>query len=247
MVGIYKITNPKNAVYIGQSRVIKERLARHKRLGSEKCRKLYNSLVKYGPENHKFELIYELPTDVSNSVIDDYEIFYLAQFKEAGYELLNLKDGGSFGGHTEETKEKIRLITTGKKQSAETIAKRVQKNTGKKRTPEQREKLSAWQVGVPKPEVQVLKMRQTKKGVKLTPSARVKVLAGIEKRRGYKHTEATKKLISEKLKGKKFTAERKKKLSIAWINRKPVTLETREKLRQSALAFYKNKKLKAWY
>ena len=60
--------------------------------------------------------------------------------------LRNLTDGGegvSGLKHSDETKELIRTITTGVKQSAETISKRVEKNRGQKRTPEQRDRCGA--------------------------------------------------------------------------------------------------------
>jgi group I intron endonuclease len=56
-IGIYKITNPKGKIYIGQSRSIEERFKAYKRLGCKKQFQLYNSLKKYDPKNHKFEII----------------------------------------------------------------------------------------------------------------------------------------------------------------------------------------------
>ena len=60
MIGIYKITNPNNKVYIGQSRNIRRRFSAYKRLECKKQVKLFNSLNKYGVINHKFEVIIEL-------------------------------------------------------------------------------------------------------------------------------------------------------------------------------------------
>lgn len=57
--GIYKITNSQGAIYIGQSRDISKRFTSYKGI-SKKNRgqpKLYNSLMKYGVENHTFEVI----------------------------------------------------------------------------------------------------------------------------------------------------------------------------------------------
>ena len=56
MVGIYKITNPKGEVYIGQSIDIERRLKQYKycRKGQ---RKLYKSISFYGYENHKKEVL----------------------------------------------------------------------------------------------------------------------------------------------------------------------------------------------
>ncbi len=52
IVGIYKITNPKGKVYIGQSVNIKKRWGDYKCLHNCKEQKmLYNSFIKYGVNN----------------------------------------------------------------------------------------------------------------------------------------------------------------------------------------------------
>jgi len=59
MIGIYKITSPSGRIYIGQSKNINKRFNRYL---NKKCKgqpKIYNSFIKYGVENHKFETIEE--------------------------------------------------------------------------------------------------------------------------------------------------------------------------------------------
>lgn len=57
LVGIYKITSPSNKIYIGQSRNIEYRFYQYRKLCC-KCQKhLYRSLLKYGYENHRVEII----------------------------------------------------------------------------------------------------------------------------------------------------------------------------------------------
>lgn len=60
-IGIYKITNPKGAVYIGQSRDISKRRTSYRGISKKNKGqpKLYNSLLKYGAENHTFEILEE--------------------------------------------------------------------------------------------------------------------------------------------------------------------------------------------
>lgn len=59
-MGIYKITNPENEVYIGQSIDIKRRFKEHKSCKKyTESNKLYNSLQKYDIKNHVFEVIEE--------------------------------------------------------------------------------------------------------------------------------------------------------------------------------------------
>jgi group I intron endonuclease len=145
MIGIYKITSPTNKVYIGQSWNIEKRKSKYKNLDCERQPKIYNSLLKYGWEEHKFQVIHELPIDVSQDVLDTYEIFYINQYKDCGIELMNVKEGGGYGKHNQETKDKIRQNNLGKKQSEETKKKRSNSLKGKKcgeMTNEMKEKIS---------------------------------------------------------------------------------------------------------
>jgi len=58
-IGIYKITSPTGRVYIGQSSNLKYRLADYYKLRSKSKKQviLYNSFLKYGVENHQFDII----------------------------------------------------------------------------------------------------------------------------------------------------------------------------------------------
>jgi hypothetical protein len=100
-VAIYKMTSPTGKIYIGQTRDIINRKSRYKTLTCKNQSKLYRSLIKYG-----FEILQFLPSDIAQSDLNNYEIFCLENFKEAGYELLNLKDGGSYGLHPIESRIK---------------------------------------------------------------------------------------------------------------------------------------------
>ena len=57
MIGIYKITNPLNEIYIGKSVNIIRRFKQHKTSCSNKKLKL--SFDIHGIENHKFEVLFE--------------------------------------------------------------------------------------------------------------------------------------------------------------------------------------------
>ena len=59
MIGIYKITSPSGKVYIGQSVNINLRIKYYSSLSCINQPKLYNSLQKYGWNNHIFEIIEE--------------------------------------------------------------------------------------------------------------------------------------------------------------------------------------------
>lgn len=55
-IGIYSITNPKNKVYIGSSKNIYKRWDVYKKLKCKQQIKIYNSLKKYGVNNHVFKI-----------------------------------------------------------------------------------------------------------------------------------------------------------------------------------------------
>lgn len=112
MQGIYKITNPKGRVYIGQSINVKKRFSVYKNLRCQSQTKLYRSLIKYGVDKHVFELIYESSDfDEKNRM----EIYFIALYncthKDYG---LNCKIGGQREPITDEGKEKMRLAKVGK-------------------------------------------------------------------------------------------------------------------------------------
>jgi len=66
---IYKITSPSSKVYIGQTINISNRKCHYKKLHCHKQKSIYNSINKYGWENHLFEIIEE----VSNEQLNDRE------------------------------------------------------------------------------------------------------------------------------------------------------------------------------
>lgn len=123
-----------------------------------------NTVAKYGRGNIG---VYVFPCDSQEQALDD-EARWIAQLRGEGWNLVNVTNGGEGPSgyvHTEEdrrkmsnalignkrvlgqkrsaeTRAKIAQATTGKKQSAETIAKRVAKNLGQKRSLEVRERMS---------------------------------------------------------------------------------------------------------
>ena len=115
-VGIYKITNPKGKVYIGQSVNIEQRLKKYKYLDEKnKQTKLYNSFKKYGIENHIFEII-----EVCDiSLLDEREIYWGEYYSVLLEEGLNCRLGDGKGKLSEETKKKIGISNKGRKYTEE--------------------------------------------------------------------------------------------------------------------------------
>lgn len=136
MVGIYKITSPTGRVYIGQSWHILKRFNSHvsnsNNLGKKGSYPICSSIRKYGFDNHKADIIHELPLDVSQNTMDLYEQLYIELYKNAGAEMLNLTEGGRSGKRSKETKKKMSDSGKGKVIKEETRRKISQKLTGKK-------------------------------------------------------------------------------------------------------------------
>lgn len=91
--GIYKITNPNGAVYIGGSRTIYKRWLRHRE--ARKKIKIHLSIKEYGWRSHTFEIVHQLPLDVDNDTLIRYEQLYIDLYRDTGVEMLNVKDAGS--------------------------------------------------------------------------------------------------------------------------------------------------------
>lgn len=142
MIGIYKITSPSDKVYIGQSWNIKKRISNYKCLDCKRQPKLCNSLCKYGPENHKFEVVCELEPDANQHQLDQQEQFFMNIYKLEGIELMNIRGAGSRGKYNEETRLKISLSHKGKKHSAERILKNKLSHIGLKQSEETKRKRS---------------------------------------------------------------------------------------------------------
>lgn len=115
--GIYKITSPSNKIYIGQSVNIYKRWAKYRGGNCKGQVKLYNSLCKYGHENHSFEIICQC----EEKELNNFEKYYIDLFQTFNNENgLNLRDGGgNRGSMSDETKTKISTSNTGKKRSEE--------------------------------------------------------------------------------------------------------------------------------
>lgn len=113
VAGVYKITNPNGEVYIGGSRTIYRRWLRHRE--ARKKIKIHLSIKKYGWQAHKFEIVHELPLDVTDEILITYEQFYMDAYRDCGFEMLNVKDAGSKAKFSEESKIRMSIAQRNKK------------------------------------------------------------------------------------------------------------------------------------
>lgn len=104
ITGIYKITNPQGKIYIGQSININRRWYAYQNLERKSMGlKLYNSLNKYGPENHIFEIIKVCKV----AELREQETYY-KQLYDSVLTGLNTKPvDDRYGPHSQATKELI--------------------------------------------------------------------------------------------------------------------------------------------
>ncbi len=146
IIGIYKILNPNGCIYIGQSANIKERFRCYKYLKCKKQIKLYNSLKKYGWENHIIEVIEECLIEE----LDNKEIHYIKLYNTFNTKNgLNLQSGGNRPIASDETRAKLKMNCgkhmIGKHHSEETKQKISKGNIGKKISDESKKKMSTAQ------------------------------------------------------------------------------------------------------
>lgn len=212
IIGIYKITSFKNKVYIGQSRNIVKRIQSYARL-SDKTKtqvRLYNSIKKYGWENHFFEIIEEC----SIVELKCKERYWQDFYQVIGVNGLNciLQECENTPRIlSEETREKISLANFGKKRtiSEEGLAGLRKAHKGKVVSEETRQKLS-----------QSLKAFYEENESKMI---------------GFKHSDEAKVKMSLAHTGKIFTEEHKSKIGRRGKDNKNfgrvMPEEQREKLR----------------
>jgi hypothetical protein len=115
IIGIYKIISPSGKIYIGQSQnILSNRLNHYINGNCSTQTKLYNSLKKYGFENHIFEIIEECSLEQLNEREIYWGLFYNVLNPKTG---LNLKLGEKRGMYSEESKNKMSKSSLGKSKS----------------------------------------------------------------------------------------------------------------------------------
>ena len=225
MIGIYKITSPIGKVYIGQSWDIKKRAKGYKSGRAKGQPYLHNSLVKYGKASHKFEVIHKLEEKVTQEELNYWETFYWQKCKDEGINVLNIKEPGSNGKHSEESKRKMseakksmseetkrkigeasktRICSEESKRKISEAGKGNKNSLGHKHSEETKRKMSEAKKGKTPSEESKRKMSETRKGKPRIP-----------------HSEETKRKMSEAKKS--MSEETKRKMSEAKIGKPKLT------------------------
>jgi group I intron endonuclease len=173
--GIYKITSPSGKIYIGQStNIIKRKYHYRTKLGIGQP-KIYNSIVKYGWNNHKFEIICKC----DENELNDLEKYYIKLFNSFNGNLgLNLTDGGDSIKLSNETKQKISNSLRGIKRSEATKKKISKSKKGFKQYTQTKlinKKISNSLRGIKRSEVTKKKMSESKTGLVHTSKTKNKI------------------------------------------------------------------------
>ena len=128
MTGVYKFTNPENKIYIGASKGIFKRIYHYKSPTRKLNTLFYDSLRKYGYDNHVFEIIEECALENLNERERYWQEFY--NVLEDGLNMVLTKTKDKREVRSEEVRRKISTS-----------------NKGKVMSPEARMKISIWHTG----------------------------------------------------------------------------------------------------
>ena len=130
MIGIYKITSPINRIYIGQSKNILVRFKSYRKKDCKRQKFLYRSFLKYGVENHIFEIIEECCIDLLNERERFWQDFY--NVLDGGLNLCLVNTKQKKFVHCQDSKNKISKTHKGKKLSKKHIEAICNSRRGKK-------------------------------------------------------------------------------------------------------------------
>ena len=149
--GLFDVRDPDSIRYVGKSVQPRIRMNHHLSDASRfrGCNHRVNWINSVINRGSSIGMICIKCVDEAESCRVECEI--IAQYKAAGASLVNGTNGGDGCCGmvlSEESRNKIRLKSIGRKQSLETVAKRVAKIKGMKRTPEQCEAIRQRKLGV---------------------------------------------------------------------------------------------------
>lgn len=218
---IYIIKNKiNNKVYIGQTiRTIGERWAGHRCdcLSGRKDTALYNAMKKYGIDNFYIELIEE---DIPYEVLDKKEIEYIKKYNSVSPNGYNISLGGQ-SYKTEEERSLMRERVLGKNNPMYGAYGESNPFYSKQHSEETKRIISLKS----KKYYSNLTQKEKEDNAKRLDEARIKMIqmygGGFK---GNKHSEDSKKRISQKLKGKKFSEEHNRKISENSPNKRCVVM-----------------------
>ena len=193
MIGIYKITNPKGKVYVGQSVDIEARFRYYRGNHFKGQVLIYRSIMKYGIDLHKFVVLEECEVSELNLKERYWQEYY--NVLEDGLNCILTKVGDKSGKLSEVMKKKI-----------------SEANRGRKLSEDHKDKISKAHKGVPRSQEVIESLRKANIGRKRSQDS---INKGLETKGKFQHTEESKTRMSKQKKGSVHTEEAKKKMSEA--------------------------------
>lgn len=158
--GVYKIISPTGRIYIGSTINIKSRWRPYKNGNCKKQIRLYRSLLKYGWEAHKFEIIALIEPEKRYKWEHILGMYYDVLGENGlnctlpGYEDVPMKI-------SDETRAKMAKSQTGKKHKLQALEKLSRINKGKKLSDEHVEKLRIAKTGTKHADTSKIKMSES--------------------------------------------------------------------------------------
>jgi group I intron endonuclease len=205
MVGIYKITSPSGKIYIGQSVNILSRINKYKNAKCITQPIILKSILKYGWENHLFEIVLEC----DKSELNEKERYYQELFNCIGKNGLNCmltNTSTKTGKARQETIDKLK----GRKLPESTR----QKMRDKKLSDETKLKISTANIGR---EVS----KETRDKISKSNKGKVRSVECVDKMKKRVISEQELKRLSTLNIGRKASNETKLKISLAQKGKKP--------------------------
>lgn len=165
MIGIYRILNPNGKSYIGQSVDIESRWNKYKKYPHDikNQTKIYNSILKHGIENHRFEILEECTVDRLNILERKYQDLFNSVAKGLNCKATSLDEKSGY--LSEETKTKISIANKGREFSPEWKTRISKALKGRKKPVEVENKRLISRQGYIHTEVTLEKIRLSNKSV----------------------------------------------------------------------------------
>lgn len=207
MIGIYKITSPSGKIYIGQSVNILSRINKYKNAKCITQPIILKSILKYGWENHVFEIVCEC----EQSELNEKERHYQEMFDCIGKNGLNC-----MLTHTRTKSGKARQETIDKLTGRKLPESTREKMRNKKLSEETRLKISKANIGRKVSE-------ETRKKISESNSGKKRTQEYIDKMKLRVVSDDTRAKISLSNKGRKYSEEQKAKMKL--IRKKSVPSE----------------------
>lgn len=214
---VYKIKSPTGRIYVGSSINITVRLRQYRSGNCSAQHKLYRSILKYGWNAHKFEIIFITTQDNRRTAEARLGMFFRCLDDKRGLNLSLPKIGDYDYTISESTREKMSESAKNKPpRSKESIEKMIKSNTGKKRSALTKERISKSHTG--KFVSDLTKSKQSESAKKrITPEFREKMRLLAT---GRTLPESAKEKLRKHSTGKIFSEQRKQKISKSKIGKK---------------------------